>query len=60
MELQASFPAPRKIEDEWRSDSFYISCGRRYEVAGIKHRLTENGGEKLGHGSGGMELLRAA
>ena len=22
--------------------------------------LTENGGEKLGHGSGGMELLRAA
>ena len=23
-------------------------------------RATENGGEKLGHGSGGMELLRAA
>ena len=22
--------------------------------------FTENGGEKLGHGSGGMELLRAA
>ena len=22
--------------------------------------LIENGGEKLGHGSGGMELLRAA
>ena len=22
--------------------------------------LSENGGEKLGHGSGGMELLRAA
>jgi len=24
------------------------------------HRGAENGGEKLGHGSGGMELLRAA
>ena len=41
MELQASFRAPRKIEDEWRSDSFCISCGRRHEVAGIKHRLTK-------------------
>ena len=41
MELQASFPTPRKIEDEWRSDSFCINCGRRHEVVGIKHRLTK-------------------
>jgi len=30
---------------------------RLMEEAGID---VENGGEKLGHGSGGMELLRAA
>ena len=32
------------------------------EVAAVVafRRHTENGGEKLGHGSGGMELLRAA
>ena len=29
-------------------------------VSGDGNVLFENGGEKLGHGSGGMELLRAA
>ena len=33
-----------------------------FQERGAGHRkgLRENGGEKLGHGSGGMELLRAA
>ncbi len=29
-------------------------------ASGARPRHSENGGEKLGHGSGGMELLRAA
>ena len=29
-------------------------------AAGDTKHIPENGGEKLGHGSGGMELLRAA
>jgi len=30
------------------------------ETTTAKKGSSENGGEKLGHGSGGMELLRAA
>ena len=41
------------------------TVGRRgrppvFSDAAIQFCLIENGGEKLGHGSGGMELLRAA
>jgi hypothetical protein len=46
LELQASFPAPKQdVEDEWSSDSFCINCGRRHDIAGIRHRLTKKGSD---------------
>ena len=42
LELQASFPAPKQVDDRpWISDSFCIGCGCRHESANIEHRLTK-------------------
>ncbi|MEG4641810.1 cold-shock protein [Paracoccus sp. APAP_BH8] len=38
----------------------HISALERAGLNSVADGQAENGGEKLGHGSGGMELLRAA
>ncbi|MDI3335638.1 hypothetical protein QKW60_04420 [Defluviimonas aestuarii] len=43
-----------------RSSFYYTPKGETERNLGLMRRIDENGGAKVGHGSGGMNLLRAA